>query len=501
MQSELSRVPGMTNYAARPDPSVESAWSVLVDVLLHRAATDPGRLAYDDGRGRITFGQLLDRAQGRAAALTELGVRQGDRVALTMGAGVPLTEIYWGLQLLGAVPAVFSPGAPPRRVAVAAPSFTIDDALASTLIAGSTEPERVSIDPEAIAFIQPTSGTSGMPRAAQVRHRNVLAFLDAASAHIRRDDILIAWVPPWHDLGLVRFLLGAVYYGASCHIVEPAIATLPDWMRKISEVGGTITGAPDFCYRLAARMVDPATVDISCLRYANSGGEPPRMSSIRMFEERFGVPGMVIPGYGLAEATLGVSAHDAGDEVVADARGNVSCGPALPGFEVRAGVSFEEPDEIVVRAEAVFAGYLDAPEDTAARLRDGWLHTGDSGYFDDQGRLFVLGRRAGMLKRGGAVVSPRELEEAAQAVADVRVAAAVGVDSDGGERIALVVEAVDFETDAARIGAAVSRAVTSSAGFAPDRVIVVAPRTIPRTENGKVRHGRLRSMLEDPALA
>lgn len=211
----------------------------------------------------------------------------------------------------------------------------------------------------------------------------------------------------------------------------------------------------------------------------------------------------MFPGYGLAEATLGVTIHLPGDSVAVDERGNVSCGAAIAGFELRAGAGVEAPEEILVRGDAIFAGYLDAPEETAAALRGGWLHTGDSGYLDAEGRLFVLGRRRGMLKRGGAVVAPRELEEAAQAVPGVRVAAAMGVPVGAGpdETITLVVEA--DASDAGTTGdvaAEVTRRVVESAGFAPGRVAVVPRGTIRRTVNGKIRHGTLLAALAEGSL-
>jgi fatty-acyl-CoA synthase len=371
---------------------------------------------------------------------------------------------------------------------------------------GTGTPADVEIEQADVAYLQPTSGTSGSPRLAMIRHRNVLASLRAATraaGRVERDDVLVSWVPPWHDLGLVRFVIGAVYYGAECHIVEPAIRTIPEWLRTISRQGGTISGAPDFCYRLAARLVDPREIDLSSLRCTTNGGEPVRRSSVEQFEARFGADGVVVPAYGLAEATLGVTSHPWGEELVVDERGNVSCGAALPGLEVRAGSHVDAPGEILVRGEAVFAGYADADDETRNVLRDGWLHTGDSGYLDSGGRLFVLGRRTGMIKRAGSTVAPRELEEAAQQAEGVRVAAAVSVMAapTEDETITVVVEAdVDGAASREALAAEVSRAIAGSAGFVPGLVTVVAPRTIPRTANGKIRHDRLRDALLDGSI-
>jgi acyl-CoA synthetase (AMP-forming)/AMP-acid ligase II len=334
-----------------------------------------------------------------------------------------------------------------------------------------------------------------------IRHRNILACV-RQSEHLAQpadDDVLVSWVPPWHDLGLVRFVIEPVARRIRCHIVPPAVRTLGQWLTTISEVGASCSAAPDFAYRLAARIVDPATVSLSTLRLSVNGGEPVRRSTIEEFERRFSLERVVAPAYGLGEATLGVATNRAGEELAVDERGNVACGRPYPGVEVRAGRSAAEPEEIRVRSDAVFAGYFDAPEETALKLRDGWLHTGDSGYQDEEGRLFVLGRRSGMIKRAGAVIAPRELEEAAQKAEGVRIAAAIGMASDedpSAQRILVAVESDSIDGRGAdRLAAAVSSEVAQATGFAPDRVVVLAPRTIPRTENGKIRHDRLSELL------
>ncbi|HYG62168.1 MAG TPA: AMP-binding protein, partial [Thermoanaerobaculia bacterium] len=389
----------------------------------------------------------------------------------------------------------------------------INEALAEAGLQGAVLEEVPRGTPPAtaggpdIAFLQPTSGTSGEARAAIITQRNVMASLRTAREllGIGPDDVLVGWVPPWHDLGLLRFVLGPVYFGAPCHLVTPAIRTLPLWLRTASDVRATIVGAPDFAYRLATRLVDPAGLDLSALRYATNGGEPVRRSTIAAFEERFGVPGVIRPGYGLAEATLGVTGLLPGEPLRVDERGNVSCGRPLPGVEVR--VAREEGDagdtgEILVRGPAVFAGYFDAEEATREALRDGWLHTGDMGRLDADGHLYVLGRRRALLKRGGAPLAPRELEEAVEGVPGLRAAAAVGLPPAPGaatEEIVLAVEA-DPASEPRRLAAAVAGAVEAALGFAPDRVMVLAPRTLPRTANGKVRHQVLRDELVEGGL-
>jgi acyl-CoA synthetase (AMP-forming)/AMP-acid ligase II len=472
---------------------------MLHELLLARAGRSPDALVYADDHSSLTFGQLADRAEQLAGGLAAKGVRQGDAVALVLPSGIGFAEHFWAVQRLGAVSAAFNPETPrealARRVERVRPRLVVteDVGLAG---ASATVPEpEPNLD--AVAMLQPTSGTSGEPRAAMATHRNVVAQLEAA-IDVLHKDVLVAWVPPWHDMGLVRFVISAVYLEAPSHFVQPAIGTIPQWLSTIERVGATYTAAPDFAYRLACRMVPRGSVDLSSLRCAGNGGEPVRRRTIQAFEEHFGVRNVVIPGYGLAEATLAVASGIGGDDVVADERGNLSCGRPYPGVEVRAGDSVDSPGEILVRGDIVFAGYLDAPEETARTIRDGWLHTGDDGYLDEAGRLFVLGRRRAMIKRGGTVIAPREIEEVAGEVPGVRLAAAVGIPPAEGElteSIAVAVETDHAGDSAGPLEAAVSDALLRRLGMAPQHVLVVPRRTVPRTENGKIRHQALRDLV------
>ena len=466
----------------------------IVNVFTQRAATQADALAFAHDSEHITYGQLFEEAGALASGLMQAGVRAGDRVALMMPAGLDWVRAFWAIQRAGAVSCAFNPYVPAetaaRRIARVRPALTITSL--DDVPRGSGAPTSGVTGPEDLVFLQPTSGTSGESRAVMIRQRNLLSVLSstAGANSLEQRDVLVSWVPPWHDLGLVRFMIGTVYNGASCHIVTPSIQTIPRWLETITKMRGTITGAPDFAWRLAVRLVDPRKIDLSSLRWATNGGEPVRASTIEAFESRFGGQGTICPGYGLAEATLGVTLARPGEPLRIDEHGNVGCGQALPGVEIKI-----EAGEILVRSDGVFAGYFDAPDATAETLRDGWLHTGDIGHLDPTGHLYVLGRRRAMLKRGGAVLAPRELEEAAQSVDGVRVAAAVGMSrADATEEIVLAIE-IDPRADQEQIAAAVAQEVQRTIGFAPERVIVLPPRSIPRTYNGKIRHDALRAQL------
>jgi fatty-acyl-CoA synthase len=460
-------------------------------MLDHRGRESPDSLAFAFGGHCLTYRRLSDEAERQARSLMAEGIVCGDRIALVLPAGLDLVCLFYAVQRIGAVPCIVDSHLPAaaieRRVASIQPRLVVtarpvarDDRL--------TLPP-VFEDPNAPAFLQHTSGTSGEPLAAIVLQRNVVASLHSIGERIdpRPDDVLVGWVPPWHDLGLLRFVISPVFFGLPCHLITPAVKTIPLWFSEISRVKGTITGAPDFAWRLATRLVDPATVDLRSLRWATNGGEPVRASTIAAFAQRFGVPNALCPGYGLAEATLGVSSTRPTEALRVDERGNVSCGKPLKDVEVRI-----EDDQIVLRGPMVFAGYLNAEEATAQTVRDGWLYTGDFGHLDADGNLYVHGRQRAMIKRGGRTLAPRELEDAALSVAGVRLAAAVGVPSDLTEEIVVVVEA---EPGLTSIEREVAAAVEGAIGFAPDRVLVQAPKTIARTANGKVRHAVVRDQL------
>ncbi|MGZ5492704.1 MAG: AMP-binding protein, partial [Thermoanaerobaculia bacterium] len=255
----------------------------IAALLEERSRNVPEALAFAFGDESLSYRALREDAERIAAALRHEGVGAGDRVPLILPAGLDLIRIFYALQRIGATPVILDPNVPhettERRVALLRPRLVV---TGMPDVTHSAPVPPIPDDEEAVAFLQLTSGTSGESRAAIVLQRNVLASLEGARAMIEphADDVLVGWVPPWHDLGLLRFLLGPVHLGVPCYLIEPAVRTIPQWLATISRVRGTITGAPDFAWRLAARLVDPHGVDLSSLRLATNGGEPVRLSTI-----------------------------------------------------------------------------------------------------------------------------------------------------------------------------------------------------------------------------
>jgi fatty-acyl-CoA synthase len=490
----------------------------LLDVFDARAAAEPSRPLFSIERDETTpvatldHRQVAERSSAMARRLSDRGVGRGDRVAFVLGTRPELILGILAAQRLAAAPAVLNPSLPPAAVQRQAErieaNLVVSDGEIGALASVRAGETSVFSDARAddIAYLQLTSGSAGEAKAAAITHAALLASLEASRELLRLDagDELAGWVPIHHDLGLVRFVLTPVYFGFHAYLLPPALRSLGRWLRVIAERRATVTGAPDFAYRIAARTVPP--LDLSHLRVATNGGEPVRASSIAAFEARFSCPGAVRPGYGLAEATLGVSAVRPGESVRVDAQGNVGCGRPAAGTHVRVMVD-DEPvgpgviGALQVRSPALFAGYWSPAGLDRQSFHDGWHDTGDSGYLDRDGTVFVLGRTRSIIKRAGALIAPREIEEAADRVGlalGVRLSAAVGItlDKSDTEAVLLLCEIRPGAEPASVIEAAVARAVRDAIGIAPTQIRLVASGSIPLTANGKIRYGELKRRLE-----
>ena len=505
----------------------------IVETLSYRAASTPDALAYAFDSERLTYGQLHADVERIAHQLIIGGLKPGDRCAVLLPTSLDYVRAFFGAQFAGAIPLAINPELPPpflvsrmeavqcRRAIIASSlmdSFPRTDAIQFHQIEelirlpmeGHELPEPV---PEDGALLTATSGTSGEHRTALLLHRNVMASVRSSAERLEicPDDVLVNWAPLYHSLGLMRFLLGGLYFGCPVYLVSPALLQIRRWLETITRVRATVTGAPDFGYRMAAELVKPEGLDLRSLRYAMNAGEPIRISTIERFEQKFGVPGVIRPGYGLSEAN-GVSNMATGEPLRIDAAGNLSCGRAADGLqlEIVDEQGHSQPTgiggEIRLRGEQVFAGYCDDEAATREKLREGWLYTGDIGCLDQDGYLYIQGRKRSMIKRGGAMIVPRDIEVPAEQVPGVVAAGAIGVDrsSLGIEDLVLVVEVApelgQSEEMRTRLIQDVAQAVSKSRGLTPNAIVVVARGTIPRTPNGKLRHEELKRLYIEGKL-
>ena len=326
-------------------------------------------------------------------------------------------------------------------------------------------------DESAIAMYQLTSGSTGTPKAVQLTHANILANSNALFTATDGDattDVMVSWLPLSHDMGMLAFLALPMQYGVELVASRPEefLRRPALWADLISRYRGTITSGPNFAYALLAltlERAEPGRFDLSSLRVAINGAEPidaRDTSRLAQAGARFGLrPGAITPAYGMAEATLAItfdnsptgqrgpdqssaicrSAHWPRRTPELDACGVVSVGLPVVGMEVRVVDERSRPrpprhvGSIEVRGAAVSRGYLTEHGWREGAIRDGWLHTGDLGYFDEHGSLYVCGRTKDVIVIAGNNIYPTDVERAACAVPGVRAGNAVAVRIDAGD--------------------------------------------------------------------
>jgi acyl-CoA synthetase (AMP-forming)/AMP-acid ligase II len=280
-------------------------------------------------------------------------------------------------------------------------------------------------------------------------------------------------------------------------------------LKTIQVSGGTFTAAPDFAYRLCLRHVDSLReYDISSLRVALNAAEPVRAATIMGFESAFGLGHVMVAGYGLAEATVGVSMWTPQMPMRVDPNGLVSVGHPFPDVEVK--ILKDDPSsqigELLIKSAANSRGYFNNPTETEALFwKDGYIRSGDLGYMDADGHLYIVGRRKNIIKHAGETIAPQEIEETVDSIADVRTSAAVGIDRGRveGEQayvFAEVHEKPNISEWGYELTLQIVQAIHARLGIRPARVILIKPHTIPKTHNGKIQHVGLRESYLDGTL-
>ncbi len=390
-----------------------------------------------------------------------------------------------------------------------------------------------------LAVMQLTSGSTGSPKAVQITHRNVHSNVEAMFVCVRYDvtkDVMISWLPCFHDMGMIGFLTVPMYFGAELIKVTP-MDFLRDtllWAKLIDKYKGTFICGPNFAYTLFAKRLrnqaQPGQFDLSTLRIAMFGAEPVEPGDVEDLIEvgkPFGMnPNVILPAYGMAETTLAVSFSPVEeglvvDEVDADllaalhqavpsTRGNIkrlaSLGAPLDGIEARV---VDEDGSVLrprgvgviqLRGEPVTPGYLTLAGFIPAQDRHGWYDTGDVGYQMDDGQIVVCGRVKDVIIMAGRDIYPTDIERAAGRVTGVRPGCAVAVRLDAGhsrESFAVAVEANAFDdpTEARRIEHQVAHEVVTEVDVRPRNVVVLGPGSIPKTSSGKLRRASSVSLV------
>jgi fatty-acyl-CoA synthase len=516
------------------------------------------------GADRVPFGQLFDEASALTAALQRRGVAPGSHVALlgpTTRAIYTTIEAVWlsGATLvvlplpmrLGSIEE-FAAQTRARLASADVDLLVIDPDLApfiepqpgdppmvslrdladdvTRLRLAASDRERPAEDSDALAVLQFTSGSTADPKGVMLANRTICANLDAIHVAAEVDtatDVMVSWLPLYHDMGLVGFCMLPLSSGIDVVLGAPQdfLGAPIRWLEWLSEFGGTATAGPNFSWVLATRALRNASgLDLSRLRLALNGAEPVDPATVDAFvaaAEPFGMrPGAVFPAFGMAEVMIAGTfpkpltglRTDAVDRRVLEmeryaasvpadadnARRLALLGPAVPGLEIRV-VDPEtgtarvdrEVGELEIRGTSVTPGYYGRPDLTAELFHDGWLRTGDLAYLLD-GELVMCGRTKDVIIVGGRNVFPEDVERAAALTDGVRAGnvIAFGVDRKGKEGLVVVAETKG--DDHALTRRSVAERVRAAIGLPPKDVVLVLPGSLPKTSSGKLQRSLCR---------
>lgn len=555
------------------------AWSTLGDMLGYRAGTDPELgftfVDHDGGLDQRSYRQIDRQARAIAAELAPV-TPPGSRAILAFPPGLDFITAFFGTLYAGlvAVP-VYPPTGERLALWLEVFEHIIGDArpelvLTTTELARAKDEAGLALGPsylrwvdvatipdaaaddwsrphvseDDVAFIQYTSGSTAAPKGVPLRHANVLAnqlLIEAGFGFTARNEG-VSWLPMYHDMGLIGCVLQPIHLGTRSTFLSP-LTLLKDplrWLRTVSTARSAASGGPNFAFDLCVKRTTEeqrAALDLSSWEVAYTGAEPVRPDTLRRFAEAFAVSGFdpkaFSPCYGLAEATVFVTAKRSGTPLVSacfdqeelergharladDGAEIVSVGHAGEGHELvvvdvatLTPVAEREIGEIWTRGPSIAEGYWRCSEADAVaftgRLADGtgpFLRTGDLGFLHD-GHLYVTGRSKEVLIIRGRNIHPQDVEDAAQ-LADPRLRRGGGVvfGDEADTKLSLVQETAVTDPAVLReLCAAARDAVASRLDLALSRVVLVGPREVPKTSSGKLRRSTCKAMWESGELA
>jgi fatty-acyl-CoA synthase len=517
--------------------------------------------------GRETFYDY-DRLRAevilRAQQLRDLGMKPGERLAMVVPDGLDFVPAFLGALWAGVVPVPLYPpmaigkldnyfDALTQILTKAEPTFLLTTERIETLIwsavgkipslkgvvttqslaaktpQASGEPHPSA--PADLAFLQFTSGSTSAPKGVRVTHASLQANCWAIAHHGARmtpADVAVSWLPLYHDMGLIGFVLTPIYSTSSV-VLMPTLSFVKNstsWLETLSRKRGTLSFAPNFAYALVTKRAKPEQIarwDLSSMRLFGCGAEPIHAQTLREFVGKFQAaklkPEAMLPAYGMAEATLAVSfigldepvttdAIDAtryeSDKVAVPAREGAKsmevtcCGRAFPEHEVAvfAPSGHRLPErtvgELALRGPSVADGYFDDPQATAKAFRDGWLWTGDLGYLAD-GKIYLTGRKKDLIIIHGRNYDPQRIEWLANEVPGVRKGSAVAFSRPAAETEELVIVAESREQELSAVCAAIGQRVNEQMQLVAAEVVLLEPGSLPKTSSGKLQRQKTRA--------
>lgn len=500
-------------------------FSTLIEILEHRASVSGKKTAFTFQGKPTSFHDMWMHINQFASLFIDKKVKRQECLIIVLPNGADFFSAFYGVQRAGGIAVPLFPDSSVERIASIAKSCnakvivlpngspkTTELAAKSLICVSVAESQTMQheenfpeIQPDDVAFLQYTSGSTGNPKGVMLTHANLLTNMHQmiTGMQITEEDIFVSWLPVYHDMGLILMTMVPFYLGIVTHLLPADLHSVRDWFKTIHASHGTFTAAPDFAYRLCLRHAETLKdYDITSLRVALNAAEPVRAATMAGFESAFGLADVVVAGYGLAEATVGVSMWAPRTKVRVGANGLVSVGRPFPDVDVKIG----DDGEILIRSTANSKGYFNNEQATKELFAEnGYIHSGDLGYLDGDGYLYILGRKKNIIKYAGETIAPQEIEETVEALHGVRYCAAVGIDRGRveGEQAYVFVEVrgkANISEWGYELTLQIVAAIHARLGLRPARVYLVKPRTIPKTHNGKIQHVKLRELYLKSAL-
>jgi acyl-CoA synthetase (AMP-forming)/AMP-acid ligase II len=555
----------------------------LIDLLTERSNSEFSQAGYhflQDAEtivDRLTYADLHQRAMAIAATLQPIAP-VGSRALLLFQPGLEFITAFFGCLYAGLVAV---PAYPPRRNQnMARLQSILTDAkatIALTTLEIQTDVEtrfgespelaslkfvaidllpieraslwqKPALDRNALAFLQYTSGSTGIPKGVMVSHGNLLhnSELIRQSFGDTSESSGVSWLPAHHDMGLIGGILQPLYVGASMHLMSPMtfLQKPMRWLQAISNVRATTSGAPNFAFDLCLRKVTPEqleALDLNCWEVAFCGAEPIRAETLDRFTETFAPCGFrrsaLHPCYGMAETTLivsggrrleppviqSVNAIALEQNQVSLEAGNrpiISCGAILPDQTV-AIVDPQtllpcKPDqvgEIWVAGPSVAQGYWNRKIETEQAFQSKFpgsdlpfLRTGDLGFLHDN-ELFITGRLKDVIIIRGQNHYPQDIEltvERSHAALRPGCGAAFMLETEGQDHLIIVQEVertAMSQLDIQAVSGTVSQAIAAEHGLQVSAIALIKPGNLPKTSSGKIQRRLCREKLLNRDLA
>jgi fatty-acyl-CoA synthase len=500
----------------------------LIQPVLERAHQDPDHttlimIDQDGGERLVTAGQFHQQASNYAQTLQQAGVGPEDLVVLVLKHSQVLLSAFWGALYLGAIPSIFpfltekldpdlymervrtlvaSEGA---KAVITFPAFKqalsdlLDDVdclvlstedVSEAAVGGRQAEVTYWLNPSAdkIAFLQHSSGTTGLQKGVALSHQAVLNQISAYSRAIdlNQQDVIVSWLPLYHDMGLIAGFVMPIVSGTPLVLMSPF-----HWVRDpkvllwaMDKHKGTLCWLPNFAYNHIARTARPSALeglDLSTWRAVINCSEPVYHQSHLVFLERlkpYGLNDSVLSvSYAMAENTFAVTQTQVGrapnvdwvkigplqeeGRAVQSPAGEegstpmVSCGVPVEGTEIAvvdsggSQLGDRQVGEIILRSDCMLTEYYRRPEITAEAIRDGWYFTGDMGYIAN-GELYITGRKKDLIIVGGKNVYPQDLEAIANHIPGIYPGRAVAFglfDERIGSEVVVMVAELQSELD------------------------------------------------------